>query len=114
MTQLIRSEDAAGLESADSTVTIGVFDGVHTGHQKVISEALERAREAGLRRTVLVTFDRHPMSVTRPEAAPGLLTTLDEKLSLLQGLDLDLILVEKFDDATAAIPYADYIRKRLV
>ena len=114
MTELIRSENSADLERVDSAVTIGVFDGVHTGHQEFISEAIAKAREAELSRTVLVTFDRHPMSVTRPEAAPGLLTTLDEKLSLLQGLDLDLILVEKFDDATAAIPYADYIRKRLV
>ena len=114
MTELIRSEDAAGIESAGSTVTIGVFDGVHTGHQKVISEALAKARETGLKRTVLVTFDRHPMSVTRPEAAPGLLTTLDEKLSLLKGLDLDVIFVEKFDIVTASIPYTDYIKERLV
>ena len=114
MTELIRSEEAADLNRADSAVTVGVFDGVHTGHQKVISETLERAREAGLQRTVLVTFDRHPMSVTRPEAAPGLLTTLDEKLSLLQGLGLDVIFVEKFDEKTASIPYADYIRERFV
>ncbi len=114
MTELIRSEDAAGIESAGSTVTIGVFDGVHTGHQKVISEALAKARETGLKRTVLVTFDRHPMSITRPEAAPGLLTTLDEKLSLLKGLDLDVIFVEKFDIVTASIPYTDYIKERLV
>jgi riboflavin kinase/FMN adenylyltransferase len=114
MTELIRSAEAIDLDKADSAVTIGVFDGVHTGHQKVISEALESAREADLQRTVLVTFDRHPMSVTRPKAAPGLLTTLDEKLSLLQGLGLDVIFVEKFDDVTASIPYADYIKNRLV
>lgn len=114
MTQLIRSEDSAGLDRADSVVTIGVFDGVHTGHQAVISEALAKAKALGLERTVLVTFDRHPMSVTRPEAAPGLLTTLDEKLSLLQGLDLDMIFVEKFDTATASIPYTDYIKDRLI
>jgi len=113
MTDLIRSEEATALDNADSAVTVGVFDGVHTGHQKVISDAIEKAREAGLQRTVLVTFDRHPMSVTRPEAAPGLLTTLDEKLSLLQGLGLDMIFVEKFDEKTASIPYADYIRNRL-
>ena len=113
MTELIRSEDAAGLDRVESTVTIGVFDGVHTGHQKVISEALAKAKETGLKRTVLVTFDRHPMSVTRPEAAPGLLTTLDEKLSLLMGLGLDVVFVEKFDIATASIPYAGYIEERL-
>jgi riboflavin kinase/FMN adenylyltransferase len=113
MTEVIRSEDAAGMTGAASTVTIGVFDGVHAGHQKVISAAMAKSKEAGLGRTVLVTFDRHPMSVTRPESAPGLLTTLDEKLSLLQGLGLDLIFVEKFDASTASIPYARYIKERL-
>jgi riboflavin kinase/FMN adenylyltransferase len=112
MTLLVRSEDAAGPDHMDSVVTIGVFDGVHAGHQKVISEALAKA--AGLKRTVLVTFDRHPMSVTRPDVAPGLLTTLDEKLSLLRKLGLDMIFVEKFDAATASIPYSRYIKERLV
>ena len=110
MTELIRSEEAAGLDIVDSAVTVGVFDGVHTGHQKVISDAIEKAAEAGLRRTVLVTFDRHPMSVTRPEAAPGLLTTLDEKLSLLKRLGLDMIFVERFDEVTASTPYTDFSR----
>jgi riboflavin kinase/FMN adenylyltransferase len=114
MTKLVRSEDGAAPAAVDSAVTIGVFDGVHIGHQKVISEAMAKAKEAGLERTVLVTFDRHPMSVTRPEAAPGLLTTLDEKLSLLEGLGLDMIFVERFDIATASIPYTEYLKERLV
>jgi riboflavin kinase/FMN adenylyltransferase len=114
MTELVRSTDKAIPGMADSAVTVGVFDGVHAGHQKVIGEALRKAGEAGLGRTILVTFDRHPMSVTRPGEAPGLLTTLDEKLSLLRGLGLDMIFVEKFDDATASIPYTEYIGKRLV
>ena len=60
-----------------SVVTIGVFDGVHAGHQAVISAASAAARAAGLP-AVLVTFDRHPLSVTDPGRAPSLLTTLDE------------------------------------
>jgi riboflavin kinase/FMN adenylyltransferase len=114
MTEIIRSDDGARIDPAASAVTIGVFDGVHTGHQKVISEALRMAKEAGLERTVLVTFDRHPLSVTRPQAAPRLLTTLDEKLSLLRDLGLDLIFVERFDSSTAATGYEQYIEKRLV
>jgi riboflavin kinase/FMN adenylyltransferase len=114
MTELIRSGEAGRITAEESVVTIGVFDGVHTGHQKVISEALDRARDTGTGRTVLVTFDRHPLSVTRPELAPGLLTTLDEKLSLLMELGLDIIFVERFDESTAAIPYGDYIKERLI
>jgi len=114
MTEIIRSEEGAAIGPAESTVTIGVFDGVHTGHQKVIAEALAKSKETGLERTVLVTFDRHPMSVTHPESAPRLLTTLDEKLSLLRELGLDLIFVEKFDGSTAATSYGRYIKDRLV
>ena len=113
MTEIIWGDGPEGIEPAPSVVTIGVFDGVHAGHQQVISKALEKSDEAGLERTVLVTFDRHPMSVTRPEAAPGLLTTLDEKLSLLQDLGLGFIYVERFDEATAGIPYGGYIKERL-
>jgi riboflavin kinase/FMN adenylyltransferase len=113
MTDIVRSGGLAGIEPVPSSVTIGVFDGVHTGHQQVISEALARAEDSGLERTVLVTFDRHPLSVTHPQRAPGLLTTLEEKLSLLDGLGLDLIYVEKFDRDTASIPYREYIQSRL-
>ena len=63
-------------------VTVGTFDGVHLGHRSVLEEigARAAAREG---RSVLVTFDPHPLRVVRPEAAPKLLTTLDEKKAVL-------------------------------
>ncbi len=72
-----------GLEAAPAgwgrcVVTIGVFDGVHRGHQAIIGRAVERARTAGLPAVVL-TFDPHPAEVVRPESAPKLLTTLEQK-----------------------------------
>ncbi|MGH7703066.1 MAG: adenylyltransferase/cytidyltransferase family protein, partial [Gemmatimonadales bacterium] len=62
------------LSSTGTTVTVGTFDGVHLGHQAVLREIAERAREAG-RKSVLVTFDPHPLEVVNPQAAPPLLTT---------------------------------------
>ena len=65
-----------------SAVTIGAYDGVHRGHQHLLGELRQRAAAAGLQ-TVVVTFDRHPATVVRPESAPALLTDLDQKLELL-------------------------------
>ena len=64
-------------------VTIGAYDGVHLGHQAVIAEVTPLAAELGARSAV-VTFDRHPAAVVRPESAPLLLTDLDQKLELLE------------------------------
>lgn len=76
-----------------TVVTVGTFDGVHRGHWAVLQEIRERAREAG-RRSVLVTFHPHPLRIVRPEHAPGLLTTPDEKKEILaeSGLDFAVFL----------------------
>ena len=65
-----------------TVITIGAYDGVHRGHQAVIAEVRRIAEATGARSAVL-TFDRHPASVVRPESAPQLLTDLDQKLELL-------------------------------
>ena len=57
-----------------SVVTVGTFDGVHRGHQRVLEEIARRASRSG-RRSVLVTFEPHPLDVVNPAAAPARLTT---------------------------------------
>jgi riboflavin kinase/FMN adenylyltransferase len=99
---------------AQSIVTIGVFDGVHIGHQDVIGRAWEIKGRIGARQSIILTFDRHPMSVTHPEAVPPLLTTLDEKLTLLERLHADCIIVEHFSSEIAGIGYREYIARMLV
>jgi riboflavin kinase/FMN adenylyltransferase len=71
-------------KGSGAVVTVGTFDGVHRGHQEVLRQVVERAQRASLR-SVLVTFDPHPLRVVRPEAAPPLLTTTQEKKLLLAG-----------------------------
>lgn len=68
--------------------TVGTFDGVHLGHQQVIRQVARQAADLG-GRSVLVTFDPHPLQVVRPSQAPKLLTTPDEKKPLLAALGLD-------------------------
>ena len=65
-----------------TAVTIGAYDGVHLGHRALLADLTARAEAEGLS-TVVVTFDRHPASVVRPESAPPQLTDLDQKLELL-------------------------------
>jgi riboflavin kinase/FMN adenylyltransferase len=91
-------------------LAIGVFDGVHLGHQAVLHRARDDARRAGGTAAV-VTFDPHPVRVLRPEAAPRLLTATGHKLRLIRAEGIDDLLVIHFDRAFAATPPADFIRK---
>ena len=96
-----------------TVVTIGAFDGVHIGHRSLIDRARATAHEIGALSAV-VTFDRHPASVVRPDSAPLLLTNLDYKLSLLEAAGVDLVLVLHFDARRAAEPAADFVAEVLV
>jgi riboflavin kinase/FMN adenylyltransferase len=114
MTEIITESAIAEHPLGETVVTIGVFDGVHLGHQKVIRSLVARKRETGAKRSILITFDRHPLCVTHPEMVPPLLTTLDEKLSILKILDIDAIYVERFTEEIAGMDYLDFIHDRLV
>lgn len=98
---------------AGSVVTIGAYDGVHLGHRAVIAEVRRRAEAAGLASAV-VTFDRHPASVVRPESAPRLLTDLEQKLELLADTGVDRCLVIAFDEARSHEPPDEFVREVLV
>lgn len=78
-----------------SVATIGNFDGVHLGHQWVISEAVSRARTLGLT-SVAITFDPHPARVIRPESRQPLITPLAEKIELLATTGIDALLILPF------------------
>jgi riboflavin kinase / FMN adenylyltransferase len=89
-----------GLESTPPgwgrcVVTIGMFDGVHRGHQKTIGRAVEKARDAGLP-SVVLTFDPHPSEVVRPGSHPPMLTSSRYKAELLEALDVDVMCVLPF------------------
>src|SRR5689334_3069400 len=95
---------------AGTAVTIGAYDGVHRGHREVIGRVRSLAAERGLETTV-VTFDRHPASIVRPESAPKLLTDLAQKLELLAETGVDRTLVVHFDADRAAESAEDFVRE---
>jgi riboflavin kinase/FMN adenylyltransferase len=76
-------------------LAIGVFDGVHLGHQAVIGRALQSAKLTG-GSTVVVTFHPHPVRVLRPEKAPRLLTSTQHKIQLIRSLGVDALLILRF------------------
>jgi len=106
--EVLRDIDACPVPPEGAVVTIGAYDGVHLGHRAVIADVRERARREG-RRSAVVTFDRHPAQVIRPDSAPLLLTDLDQKLELLAGTGVDYTLVVHFDTARARESAEDFV-----
>jgi riboflavin kinase / FMN adenylyltransferase len=91
-------------------LAIGVFDGVHLGHQAVITTSARHAAAAG-GTPVVVTFDPHPAKVLRPEAAPHLLTATQHKIALIRELGVVHLLVIHFDREFAGTPPASFVEQ---
>ena len=96
-----------------SVVTVGEYDGVHRGHRTIVSEMHRLAAERGCA-TAVVTFDRHPATIVRPESAPLLLCDLDHKLELLAETGVDYTLVVEFTPEQAEVPAEVFARQVLV
>ena len=97
--------------STGSVVLIGVFDGVHKGHQLLLNRAKEIADG---RNIVALTFDPHPMQVIAPDRAPTLLTTLADRVELLKIHNADQVAVLKFNEKFASMAPADFVKDVLV
>jgi riboflavin kinase / FMN adenylyltransferase len=95
-------------------VTIGTFDGVHLGHRQIVHQMREEARRVG-GETVIITFHPHPRKVVRDDKGEvRLLTTMPERIQLLEGLGVDHLVVIPFTEAFASMDAAEYIRDFLV
>ena len=91
-----------------TVLTLGVFDGLHLGHQAIMKKVVERASATGAMATA-ITFDPHPRSVLHPESAPPLLQTLDQRLANLEVLGIEQAIVVKFDEAFASQPAQNFL-----
>ncbi len=106
--------DWRGLDDADrgAAVALGFFDGVHTGHRRVIAAAAEAARVKGAPLGV-ITFEPHPRRWFHPDAAPFRLQTPDQKARALAGLGVERLYVLPFDADLAALPAEAFVRRVL-
>jgi riboflavin kinase/FMN adenylyltransferase len=110
---ILRDTDSAVGPARRSVVTIGAYDGVHKGHRAVIAHVQAEAKRLDCQ-GVVVTFDRHPASVVRPESAPKLLTDNDQKIELLAGTGIDATFIVHFDEASSKEDPAAFAKRVLV
>ncbi len=93
-----------------SAVAVGMFDGVHLGHQSLVSELVHCARARGLQACV-ITFADHPLRSIRPDAAPMLLTTAAQKADLLRQAGADMVVTLDFDDGMRRLTAREFMAK---
>jgi riboflavin kinase/FMN adenylyltransferase len=96
-----------------TVASIGNFDGVHLGHQEILSAVAAEARELGAH-AVAITFDPHPEEFLHPTQASRLLTPIDERLRLLSFTGIDAAVVLHFDAKLASLPAREFVRHILV
>ena len=100
-------------KKTDTILTIGTFDGVHIGHQKII-ERLNELKIAGHTESAILTFYPHPRSVLRPDGEIKMLTTPDEKVSLLRQYELDHLIIEPFTEILSEMTAEQFVEDILV
>src|SRR6266849_1249430 len=97
----------------ESVVSIGNFDGLHLGHQEILKTVVKNAKELGLR-SVAMTFSPHPMRVLAPQRPLRLISTVEQKIRLLEKAGIDLIFLAHFDSAFSQLSPEDFIDKYLI
>ena len=97
----------------DTVVTIGTFDGVHIGHQKIIEQVVKTAKNLN-KKSVLLTFFPHPRMVLQQNVSIELINTIDERADLLSKTGLDYLIIHPFSIEFSRISALDFVRKILV
>jgi len=105
--------DDAAPSLAASVVTIGNFDGVHLGHQALISRLVEEARGRN-EVSVALTFEPHPLKVLAPERAPRLILAAEDKIEIFQNLGVDVLVNQRFDASFASLDAETFVRQFVV
>lgn len=111
--EIIRGLEALNKSYPNTVLTIGNFDGVHLGHQKIILEVLKRSEEIK-GTSMAVTFEPHPMKVLAPEREIRILTTLEEKAKLIEEMGVNVLLCINFNKEFANLLPDDFIEDVLV
>ena len=112
MTYIIRNPKLLNLKKK-YFITVGTFDGVHLGHQKIITHLVKKAKQKNCG-TLLLTFDPHPRKVVQPSNAPMLLQTIEERSEILSKLGLEIIFVQPFTKAFSKLNAEEYVKDILV
>ncbi|GAB3847522.1 bifunctional riboflavin kinase/FAD synthetase [Nesterenkonia populi] len=111
--QIYRGLEELPAQPAPSAITIGNFDGVHLGHQRVLGTLAEQAARYQAR-SVAVTFDPHPAFVHRPESTPQLLTGLGEKLARIEAAGAHTVLVLPYNEELYMLSAEEFVSRYFV
>lgn len=111
--RIVRGLESYPPDATASAVALGVFDGIHLAHRKILATAVARARDAGVA-AVACTFDPHPVQVLLPGRAPVPLSTLDERLTLIGETGIDAVVVVEFTGALAAMEPEAFVKDVLL
>ncbi|PLB17951.1 bifunctional riboflavin kinase/FAD synthetase [Mariniflexile rhizosphaerae] len=107
-------KDIKAYKSVEPTiVTIGTFDGVHVGHQKIIKRLINIGKQTQLK-SVILTFFPHPRMVLQKDSGIKLINTINERGAILDALGLDYLLIKKFTKAFSRLSAEDFVKKILV
>src|SRR5467141_3062319 len=96
-----------------TVLSVGNFDGLHLGHQKILRMVLARARATACT-AAAVTFDPHPMKLLRPDNAPRLIETLSQRFAGFERMGLDAAVVLRFDHALSLLSPEDFLQRILI
>lgn len=110
--RIIRKLEDFPSDLGPSVVSVGNFDGIHRAHRRVIEKMIERARTLNAR-SVVVTFDPHPIRILRPREAPPLITPMEQKLELLASTGVDLVAVLPFTRDLSTMPAFEFAEQIL-
>src|SRR5581483_8672618 len=96
-----------------SIVSIGNFDGLHLGHRKILETVVKTARERRMQ-SVAMTFSPHPIRFLAPDRVPKMISTLDQKIRLIERLGMDILFIASFDEPFSRLSPEDFVRKYLI
>jgi riboflavin kinase/FMN adenylyltransferase len=99
--------------SHPSVVSIGNFDGLHLGHREILQKVVHRARELGLQ-SVAMTFEPHPVRFLAPDRAPRMISTLDQKMRMIESVGIDVLLIARFDEPFSRLAPEEFIQRYLI
>jgi riboflavin kinase / FMN adenylyltransferase len=111
--EIIRHIESHPLSIPRPILMLGNFDGIHLGHQALLGRAADDAKELG-GRSVVLTFEPHPLKVLAPEHAPRLILTHKDKMTLLKSFRVDAVVVQTFNAAFANVEAEEFVRGYLV
>ena len=109
--KIIRSITAFN-SSEKTIVTIGTFDGIHIGHQKILKDLIRTAKKEN-KKSVLLTFFPHPRMVLQKDVSIRLINTIEEKSSLLEKMGLDYLIIHPFSQEFSRLSALDFVRNIL-